>query len=345
MIITVPERGAAEITPSIWAILSRDHRFWRLVEDNVIQPEAGGSGRWRLRGACYVGRAVFGTIVLEVAEKFPGAFQTLVTFGALRPPKLTQTPSPVAPSPGSTGVLISLFVRAARTYLSRFKRVAYIRVPDAGTIIGGRLDIVRTARLRAKGVFHQAAFDRSLLTANLPLNRCVYAALREVERLAGSVNVAAQDLVSARSLQLILSECLPSVLGLRRADLAALAAHQTAEHHIRPEIKDVISLAGAVLDAAGFGGPDTWKRTIERSWFVNLEIFFQDAIRCTIAQVLDSFIVSGPQARPPLFDREKGRYRANPDVLIRQGPEVLAIGDAKYKDFSDWPSAATFMRS
>lgn len=341
MIVTVPERGTSELAPAVWSALAQDHRFWRLVEDNVVQPEAGGSGHWRLRGACYVGRAVFGTIVLEVAEKFPGAFETLVTFGALRAPKLTRTPSPVTPSPGSTGILISLFIRATRTYLSGFKKVAYVRVADVGAILGGRLDVVRTARLRAKGVSHQAAFARSLLTADLPFNRCVYAALREVERLAQIANVAPHDLAAARALRLGLSECLPSVLSLSRVDLATLAARQASQRHPRPEIAHVASLAGAVLDAAGFGGPETWKRTIERSWFINLELFFQDAVRFTLARILDSmFQVTGPLDRPSLFDHETGRYRANPDVVIRRGKEVIAIGDAKYKDFSEWPLSA-----
>ncbi len=33
------------------------------------------------------------------------------------------------------------------------------------------------------------------------------------------------------------------------------------------------------------------------------------------------------------------RYRANPDVVILQpGKQVVAIADAKYKDFTDWPA-------
>lgn len=108
MIISVPERGSTEIGPQEWARLSRDVNFWRLVESKILLVEASNAGRWRLKGTCYVGRALLGQTVLEIAEKFAGAFETLVSLGALKAPKITRTPSPVAKSTGSTAILVSL---------------------------------------------------------------------------------------------------------------------------------------------------------------------------------------------------------------------------------------------
>jgi hypothetical protein len=312
-----------------------------LVDKKIVQPEASESGRWRLRASCYVGRAVFGSVSLVVVEKFAGAFKTLVSLGALRSPLLTDTSSPISPSPGSTALLVSLFVRAARTYLSGSKQVAYIAKPGTGAIVAGKLDILRTSRLRAKGIFHQAAFRREVLTSDLPLNRCIYAALREVERLARTADIDAHDVASARALRLGLSECLPSILKLNHDDLATLAAREAAGRHTRPERADVASLAGAILDAAGFGGPEDWKRTIDRSWFVSLEAFFEEAMRRVVSSTLnDTAKVTGPQNRPSLFKPNTGRYRANPDIVICRDGRIAAIADAKYKDFVDWPSAS-----
>jgi 5-methylcytosine-specific restriction endonuclease McrBC regulatory subunit McrC len=322
--------------------LSTDINFWRLVESKIIQAEASNSGKWRLKGTCYVGRALIGQMVLEIDEKFAGAFNTLVGLGALRAPKIARTPSPVTKSTGSTAVLISLFIRAVRSYLSGFKKVSYVDVADAGTIVGGRLDVTRTIRLRAKGMGHQVAFYRSVLTADLPFNRCIFAALREVERLARISQIALSDVATARALRAALSECLPGVLLTQPKELAQMAAHEASHRHARPEVSDVISLAGAVLDAAGFGATHNWQRRVEHSWFINLERFFEEAIRNVVHNCLGpNFIVRSAQERPAIFNSHLGRYRANPDVVIANETHgTLAIADAKYKDFTDWPIAS-----
>lgn len=342
MTISVTERGSTEISPEDWALLSGDTNFWRLVESNVVQVEAGNAGKWRIKGTCYVGRALIGHTVLEIAEKFEGAFETLVELGAHKAPKITLTPSPVTKSARSTGVLISLFIKSVRTYLSGFKKVAYVRIPDAGPIVAGRLNVTRTIRLRGKGMAHLAAFDRSELSADLPINRCIYAALREVERLSRVTKTAPEDVAAARALREAFDECLPSVLAARPGELAKAAAREASLPQRRTEISDVISLAGAVLDAAGFGGPDSWQRSVERSWFVNLETFFEEAVRNVVRGCLSSsFIVTSAQDRPAIFSSDLGRYRANPDVVISNSARgILAIADAKYKDFTDWPSAS-----
>lgn len=340
MIITVPERGTANLSPSEWAALSSDHRFWRLIEANIVQAEASTVGRWRLRGTCYVGRALVGQALLQVTEKFPNAFETLVGLGILKSPKTLRVTSPVSPSTGSTAVLVSLFVQAVRRYLSGSKKSAYTRVPDAGALIGGRLNITRTIRLRAKGASHQAAFDRTVLSADVPFNRCIYAALREVERLGPIANVSHTDIAMARALRLGLSECLPGVLSMTPSELSEIAAEEALRNQGRFEFADVISLAGAVLDTAGFGGAEAWKRSVERAWFVNLESFFEEAVRRTIGSLLQGIaVVESASRRPSLFSPANRRYRASPDIIISDmSGKTIAIGDAKYKDFSDWPA-------
>jgi hypothetical protein len=141
---------------------------------------------------------------------------------------------------------------------------------------------------------------------------------------------------------LTLGECLPSVIAARPHELAKVAALQAAQRHPRPEISDVISLAGAVLDAAGFGGSEPWQRYIERSWFVNLETFFEEAIRNVVQQLLGTnFTVESAQYRPPLFDQMLQRYRANPDIVVFDSTRAaVAVGDAKYKDLIGWPSSS-----
>lgn len=340
MIVSVPERGVAEIGSEDWASLRDDSRFRRLVEDKILFVEGLSGTTSRLRGSCYVGRASIGDRILEVREKFPGALAALVGYGALEKPLIERIPSPVDPTTRSTAILVAMFLTAARIYLSNWKATRYTRVPDEGALIGGRLDIVKTASLRARGLRHKAAFDHTVLSADVPLNRCVYGALCEIERLAEVVEIPLVQVAQARALRLGLSECLTHVLKARSGELAEVAATCAEDMTYREEMRDVASLAGAVLDAAGFGGTNASSRTVARSWFVNLENLFEKAVRNLIRLSLaEVAVVSSAKKRPPLFTRFSDRYCANPDIVIRQGETVVAVADAKYKDFADWPSA------
>lgn len=339
--LAVPERGTAKVSASEWNVLAAEAGFWRLVQAGIIAAETGKAGGWNLKGSCYVGRALFGDVLLEVHEKFSGSFEKLLSLGAAKAPLVANAAAPVTPDPLSTPLLVSLFIRAAKTYLSGFKLKRYVARDDQGTLASGRLNIRRTVQLRARGKMHQVAFTRTVLSGDLAINQAVYAALREVEFIARVTSVASQDLASARALSTSLSECLPSVWRLRRGFIQEKAIEAAERGNLHPVVRDVSSLAVAVLDSAGFGGASSWTRTVERSWFVNLETEFENAVRSEIKrQLTPACKVSGPLSRPPLFDPDPGRYAANPDVVIKNGEACTAIGDAKYKEFTGWPSAS-----
>lgn len=341
MTITVPERGLSTLSREEWSAISVDHRFWKLVSANIIQVEAGGRDLWRLRGTCYVGRAVIGGHIIQVVEKFSGALEALIRLGALKSPKVERITAPVNELHNSTAILVAAFLESVKTYLSGAKQSRYVVVPDRGALIGGRLNIIRTAALRSRGIFYQAAFDRTVLSANIPLNQCIYAALREIEHLARVADIPSSQVATARGLRIGLSECLPSILHVRRGELAEVAAREAEGKYSKPAAKDAASLAGAILDAAGFGGAEASTRTVERAWFVNLETFFEEAVRRSVRDALRGVAsVSGPRDRPSLFRPDNGKYRANPDVIISRDGEVIAIADAKYKDFTSWPSTS-----
>lgn len=340
MKISVPERGTSPVNNADWSALSSDEGFWRLVEAGIVGVETRKGGGWQLRGTCYVGRSIIGGNVLEISEKFGGSFAKL-SLGAPKAPLVANAQAPVTPDAASTPLLIALFIRAARRYLSGHKRIDYIGRNGKGTLVGGRLDVRGTARLHAKGMRHQAAFVRNATTADVGVNRAIYAALRQVEFLSRTVSIAREDLAAARALSTVLEECLPSVRNSPKGALAAAAAEASTRYGRNSPVGDAASLAAAVLDSAGFGGTQAWTRTIERSWFVNLETQFEEAVRaCVKAQLKGYYRTDRAVGRPPLFRATKGRYAANPDLVIRDGDGAVAIADAKYKDLAGWPSAS-----
>ncbi|MEL7739065.1 hypothetical protein AAG614_11835 [Citromicrobium bathyomarinum] len=341
MKFSVAERGTSPVNSADWSVLSSDEGFWRLVDAGIVRVETRKAGGWQLRGTCYVGRSVIGDNVLEISEKFEGSLAKLLSLGAPKAPLVANAQAPVTPDAASTPLLILLFIRAARRYLSGHKRIGYIGRKDEGTLVGGRLDVRRTVRLHAKGMRHQAAFVRNATTADVGINRAIYAALRQVEVLSRTVSIATADLAAARALSTVLEECLPSVRNSPKGSLVVAATEASARYGRDSPVGDAASLAAAVLDSAGFGGTQAWTRTIERSWFVNLETQFEGAVRtCVKSQLEGDYRTDRAVGRPPLFPSTKGRYAANPDLVIRDGNGAVAIADAKYKELAGWPSAS-----
>lgn len=340
MIVSVPERGVVEIGEDTWQSFASRPEFWKLVDANIISVERRTSKRWSLRGNCYVGRAVVGDDVLQASEKVPGSFEALVRKIGISGANVIPTPAPVSKDDHTSALLVSLFVRSVRRYLSGHKQVAYRQQPEKGALVGGRLDVTGTARLRARGMMHQAAFFRTVLSADLPLNHSIYAALMAVERLAALLPIDPADISSARALRMGMSECLNGAMRTPHSKLAQVAILASLNKTSRPAVVDVASLSAAILDSTGFGGDYGWGRTVNRSWFVNLENMFERAARLAVKAALPSCEVSGPVERPSMFDGPDRRYRANPDIVIKAGGNVLAIGDAKYKDLDQWPTAS-----
>ncbi len=285
-----------------------------------------------------MGRAVIAGNVLQASEKVQGSFEALVRRIGIGSANIIPAPAPISNDDHTAALLVSLFVRSVRRYLTGHKQVAYRQQPERGALVGGRLDIAGTAKLRARGMMHQAAFFRTVLSADLPVNHAIYGALMEVERLAALLPIDAADISSARALRMGMSECLTGAMSTPRLKLVQVAIRESVANANRPALADVASLSAAILDSAGFGGDYGWARTVNRSWFVNLENMFERAARSAVKAALPGHDVTGPTERPSLFDSLLGRYRANPDIVVKAG-EVLAIGDAKYKDLNEWPSA------
>lgn len=336
MMISVPERGSTIVSDVDWIALAGNKQFWKLISAKIFKVEHQ-SGRWCLQGQCYVGRAVVGDHLVKATEKVVGSFEALVRQLSFGDAKVLSAPAPVSSDDQTSSLLVSLFIDSVRRYLSRGKRVAYRQIQERGALVSGRLDVVGTARLRARGLRHQASFFRTTLSADLPSNQAIYAALMQVDRLARDLPILEADVAAARVLRVAMSECRQGAIS-RAAAMSEIAYEESAILSEGTAQGDALSLAAVVLDSAGFGSEDTWSQTARRSWFVNLENLFERAVRKACVIALPDLNVTAAIVRPSLFDSVIDRYRANPDVIFRAGSEVVAVADAKYKALNGWPS-------
>ena len=341
MKVDILERGSTPVDPHSWKLISGDPGFADLVTRDIMgaKPEKHGKG-WRLTAGNHVGNALLGGLEVRVVEKVPGAFAAMAEIlspGAL---KLAKAASPVVFGKSPPEVLIALFLSSARSYLSGAKLVEYQTKDGLGAFVSGRLNVPRTAALRARGTKHKVAFRRTELSDDLPLNRVVYAALGDVLANARGGTVQPRHVTAARALRAAFKEAALTRFDISRRDLVWAAVAEADVNGRRREAQEVAALAAAVLQAVSLTGDEAHQGAAPRSWFLNLENFFERAVRHCVTQELSGIAaVTGPVLRPPLFPMLAHRYRANPDVVIAATGERVLL-DAKYKDLSGFPSTA-----
>jgi hypothetical protein len=336
--IRVTERKDAPITAAQWAVISVDPAFTVLVRKGILKAEASSNGGWALAAGNHVGKAILGGMTVEVSEKITGAFAALAEILAPRAFRMAAAPSPISPSDAPQAILARMFLASVRTYLSGAKLLEYATRQETGAYVSGRLSVVRTAHMRARGMRHKVAFSRSVLTDDLPLNRSIYAALGWLMLQAEASSLTISDISAARTLRAGFAECADGARDSDRNDLITFALSEAEAPGRRREVSEVAALAAAILQSATLTVDGNWDGSLPRSWFVNIENLYERAVRVCIADVLAGVArVCGPIDRPLLFPELPGRYGANPDVVIRL-PGLTVLADAKYKDFEGLPS-------
>ena len=283
-IVRVPERGHSEVDVAAWHRLSASSEFWELVERKYLAVSSLRRGRVRLMGGSHVGRAHINGVALELHEKVPDVLASLLRYlghGSLRTLK---TASPLSDLNELAKFLVHTFLVAVREYVGRGRERRYLSELHVGSLVGGRIDVTRTLRLRARGLPHLAAFDRNELVFDTPLNRVVYAALLEAERLDRVLLLSPRDLAAARALSVAFADCRDArEVRLKREAVVQYAA-DVAERTEDPTRRDLATLAGAVLSHESFSLVDLSGRLAPSAWFLNLETLFESSVRTVFAR-------------------------------------------------------------
>lgn len=348
MNVSVRERGETFLPTSSLEAISRDPGFPTLVEKSIlsVEPAKKRSG-WRLKAGAYVGRATLGGIDVNIVEKVPGATNALLSALAPRSFRLSKAAMRESLAGRPDAIIASMLVSAAKTYLSHGSEAEYREEHLTGAYVTGRLDVRRTAGLRARGVRHRVAFSRSVLDDDTPLNRAIFNALGVLATPTSSSEFGVHLTASARSLRsyfgLSAKTCARMSSNEIRKEAARIAELSPSRYELFAQ--EAAVLASAVLEGAAFSGAPG-ERIIPRSWFVNLEELFERLVRKLAADVAGEGARVGSAAEwpggtrpPPVFPEHSRRYPSNPDLVILKSG-AMAIGDAKYKDFDKWPGAS-----
>ncbi len=342
--IRVPERGNADVSSAAWKEISRSRVFWNLVERGVVSVEHLRGGGVRFCGGCYVGRSrVSDEVVLELHEKVRGSLASLLRFALGTDFRVERIPGPTSDLGALIALLVANYAESVRRYAARGRQFEYKKESKKGSLVGGRLDLTRTIRLWARGLRHLAAFDKNVVSFDLPINRTVLAALREVERIGRLVPLPASVVAQVRTMAMLFDDCRSvEVLFGTRLD-AARRADALAASAPDGVMADMLALAAIILSHESFEHDSTRAGVAPRSWFLNLETLFERAVRATMRTALGSrgVVFSGRSVPLPIFPRKTDVFRANPDLVVRRGDATeVVIGDVKYKQWGAFPGAS-----
>lgn len=334
--VTVTERGHIDIDAQTWQKLAGYPGFWHLVEQKILGVTSRHSNGVRLDGTCYVGQALVGDVLIEIREKVDGALSALLSFATHDAFRIRRLSSPASKVGVLAALLAHQFIEAVSNYISRGESFTYSNEGAIGSLIGGRINITRTLALRARGMRHLIAFDRNVLTHNLPKNRLLLAAIREIEYLSQLIELNPSDIARARALALLFEDCRDSEVMFGEREIFIGYAERLMDDPEEYEDQDMLALASVILSHLSFEHMEQVYGIVPRTWFLNLEKLFETAVRRVLQTICPANIVVTKDSKvaPPIFIKEQGKFRAYPDLVLRLGSSVIAIGDVKYKEWT-----------
>jgi len=334
--VAVPERGFTTIPPETLDVLGQTREFWSLVDAGIVTVALRPGGDATLTAGPYVGRTLCGDVLVEVVEKVPGALRALLDYASSRAFRLEALPGTRTDLGPLMALLVAAFVSEVRAYLTIGKEFAYARRRDRGPVLAGSIDVPGTALARARGMSNQIVFHRAVVTHETDTNVVVQRALREIEQIARVIEIEPADVVQARALGMYFDD-FPKAQPLRRLDLAQRAERLTGKDTRHA----MLSLAALLLRHESFEHKDWTGDPTPRTWFINLERLFEDALLKEINRLGFADIAAKHGATqdrsiyaPPQFER------ADPDIVLLQDGAVVGVGDAKYKTWVGSPSRA-----
>lgn len=334
--LRLQERGFVDVDAQTWKALSAESEFWALVENGVLtvsQPRRGGM---RLGGTRYVGVAHIAGIDLEISEKTAGTVRALMTFASARAFRVTRVASPETELGDLTAILVHQFVAALRKYVSRGRENVFDTQGSVSPFIRGRLNVVRTLQLAARGLGHLVASERSYVNYRRPKNIVLLAALREIEAINKAIVIEREDMASARSLAMLFSDCRTTEVVFGRRQTWVARAEELLEASRDSESKDLLGLAGILLAHRGFEHDAVRSGSVPRAWFLNLEELFEIAVRRVMSELVASprSVQKGGDCRRHVFAGVKEKFRASPDIVIGSAQACDVIADVKHKEWT-----------
>lgn len=209
------------------------------------------------------------------------------------------------------------FAHFARSATNQGLLQGYRTVAEALPLVRGRLDVPSQIGRRAGMSFPaQVVFDE--YSRDIPENQMLLGAVNRLLRLPSLKEETRSEL---RKLAQRFEAVTPSPQGA--------AVPQITQTRLNARYKNALALAKLILE--GFSTEQGQGTVVATAFLFDMWRIFEDFVTVALSQ---SFYRSGGrgevQARGRFLDAEQ-RIALRPDLLWRQGPQICAVMDAKYK--------------
>ncbi|MGV3723967.1 MAG: 5-methylcytosine restriction system specificity protein McrC [Actinomycetota bacterium] len=338
-VVQLIESRINPVTATVFRRLEASSQFWELVNEGVLSLVRSKDTPYGVRASAQVGQAILaGNLRLIVKEKSPGSLHALLYWSLPKGIREAEAPSPVGTDSPVLQTFASRFLDHLGNYLRHGRTKEYALRNEASSFPHGRVDVRNTAKLLSRGKRGVLAYRRTELTADTLPNRLLALGIIAVDAYSSVF----PDGGTVRDVARLYA---PLFEDVSRYDLLRAALHRKAaafdlalnDLRVAGHLRKALEFARALVLHLG-AWPETPSEQLPRSFFLNLELLFQDAVYEVVREQLPGMSVTkGRMLKKPIFDDLPDRYVADPDLVVGRPSAVDLVADCKYKVFKSWP--------
>jgi hypothetical protein len=336
--VELVERRTSEVSRDEFFSLESSIAGQRLVDSGVLTLVRGGRTGYGIRANAFVGTAMLdGGVMLRIAEKVCGSVAGMISSASPVHFRETAALGPVWEADQILEILFRRFLAEVNAYASRGRHKDYHIRAEVSAIPRGRLDVRKTVRMWAAGGWPRLAQTRSVLSADLPSNQVIVAALRLAEAFASGRPSDKPQLEAARHLLARFSDVNSQrVLSLAYAQRRRFADQVLTDQRMPERVARCVRWATPLLLGNSLWGTSAVPDALE-AYFLNLENLFEQAVLGAASGTVGYSIQHGRDVARAMFPLRPGRFLAEPDLVCGSGSRILFVGDCKYKTFDGSP--------
>jgi 5-methylcytosine-specific restriction endonuclease McrBC regulatory subunit McrC len=340
--VHVRERSSAALAEAAYRRLEASPAALSLVDAGILSFIRSRSIPFGVRAGPFVGRAnIDPELTISVDEKVDGTLRSLLAFALPADIRTAAAPSFVDADSPVLELFASRFLDELGRHLVRGRVKEYRQRAETSSVPRGRIDLRATLNRRAHGRFDRVAYHRPVLSANIPINRVFALALRAVDAYASVAPTSSAMRVRARRLSTLFDDVpVADLLRSTPSSLRRLTERALADVRSTDEIRRALEYGRALILYLG-AWSDTRDAELPESYFANLEVLFEEAVRAVLGEVLGRAVTKGGALKQSLFVDVEDAYLVDPDlVALRDDGTPLLVGDVKYKDLVGTPDHA-----
>lgn len=332
------ERTTVAVGPDEFADLSETASLAAMLDEGVLSLVRSHTTPFGVRSGPWVGQIVLPSgRRVRIEEKLPGMFLGLLRRTGPKVLRPIALPSPASEFLLGQMLLIDRLLQTVTDYYASGRRARFAPVLNANSSPRGRLDIMRTVRLRSSGRAGVIATQSSALTRRTLPNNLIASALAVTEAIARDIDDSRLR-ATIRQMAQNFADC-DSLTWLQRPRSIRAEAIRVAIEPLDGDdpLRDALAYARVMLLGLGAWDGDQ-EGHLPHGFFVSLESLFEEAVWATCHALWPLRARRGKDLGVRLFPDRPSGYVVDPDIVLNSDHDEPPLTiDVKYKDLGGPP--------